>query len=625
MNPSDAFYGERAQGFKNRRAPYAGITTLPGAYSDDPKHLKMTRNLVDRLNDALPSEVHDDGTGKANAVVSDFNALLNVAGYTSTMTCPIKDNTNFLIEEEIAERFKTPRHEAIFDEVFKLLLLSGTKPKNVQVSKISSAGFRTFSNDVGYKMKAISHAAEDLDGIFEYLNSGNLADLARKHNLALAFYVSRRSQPDRINFENGKHVPKVRYANDKVFALSNGEMGSRFEIDKTIPTLDAAHRDSHFAMRSRNVFAPPVALTYTISVAIAEYIEYFSQEYSFTIKHRGAEDIQEKLKGAKHVIGADVAAHDEKYMRWMLHLFIDKLPFNDNMKTMIKLTFSAPYYAPPRDRKDDGYWSADPFDIKSFNHSIGLPSGAGLHSVIAKVWMLTSYLIMADDYFHNVLEVGIHSILKGEHAWFKTLNMGDDALILTDNTDFYNHMTSMLNGNGGTAKPIDGEAEARFKKSRPSPYHIIEKEDGVTFLGNVITRNDLGEYRVYPNIVSDVVNWWVPERGTQNKSREYWAIGFEYRKLIFAKHPGYSKVKEIEEEEFYRQYKTLPSILARKHRKEPPVSLLGASQAEIAVATDPSKLQWLYDEDEIDPRIREQYVRTIPDDVCDMIREKTLI
>jgi hypothetical protein len=238
--------------------------------------------------------------------------------------------------------------------------------------------------------------------------------------------------------------------------------------------------------------------------------------------------------------------------------------------------------------------------------------------------MLTSYIIMADDYFHNVLEVGIDSILRGEHMWFKTLNMGDDALIMTDNTDFYNHLTSLLDGKGGLARPIDNEAENRLKQSRPSPYHIIEKEDGVTFLGNVVSRLDDGTYKVYPNIVSDVVNWWVPERGTDSKSREYWAIGYEYRKLVFAKHPSYSKVREIEERVFYKHFKTLPSIIARKYRKEPEVSLIGASFADISVATDPSKLHCLFDEDEIDPAIVQQYVSTIPREVTDLIKEKTL-
>jgi hypothetical protein len=409
-----------------------------------------------------------------------------------------------------------------------------------------------------------------------------------------------RVQPDKVDVDqHGNYVSKDRYIWDLDYALSGGARGKIWKADKRINTKDF-HIKGHFRMRKRVVFGTAGWLNYFLNAIFNGFREHYLHEYEFTWKHRTADQIQDKIARYKHFIGFDVHQYDSTFAPFMFDRWEDNLRnyVRDDVVDLIHYGLHSPFYQPNvKVGGSEKLQIGDPLNPEHFKFNYGLPSGIPPNPDLGKLMMTFALLVRLDREFHDVLEVGIDSILKGKHPLYAILNMGDDSIILLNDTQIASKIKSDINDD------VD-----------PAPYFKMEKEKSISFLGNVFYHDAKGEIRLAPNLTSMFANWFVPEVGTTHRRRRYWAIGWEERNAYYMQAPGFSDAWEILLREFHDAFGLHPDIYAKRGKElagDPQLNLM--SDLERLVLDDPSKLHYRISPNEISQELREAVLTTLDD------------
>jgi hypothetical protein len=243
-------------------------------------------------------------------------------------------------------------------------------------------------------------------------------------------------------------------------------------------------------------------------------------------------------------------------------------------------------------------WMGHPFQIDDYRLQPGLPSGIPPNPDFGKYFMTATYLCLFDDYFGDVLETGVDVILRGDHPLYGLLNMGDDSVVLSNDSKFVRELMQKL------------EDEAQV-----SPYFQLEKEDAVAFLGNVFYRDDREDLKLSPNIASFINNWFAPEISTTHVKREFWPVGWMERQQFYMQSPSFQDAWEIMVKHFYDTWHVHPDLYASKAKDRMRVPAFPVtSEVDRIVLEDPSKLYYRFDADELSSEILDSIVGTIPAD-----------
>lgn len=354
-------------------------------------------------------------------------------------------------------------------------------------------------------------------------------------------------------------------------------------------------------MRKRVVFGTAGWMNYFINAVFNGFREHYLHEYEFTWKHRTSDQILHKISQFKHFIGFDVHQYDNTIANFMFKRWLSNLKeyVREDVVDLIELALHSPFYQPNiKVGASEKLMVGDPLNPDHFRFNYGLPSGIPPNPDLGKLMMTFNLLVRLDREFHDVLEVGIDTILKGKHPLYGILNMGDDSIILL-NDDMVNAKIQ---------KDIENDVD-------PAPYFKMEKEQSISFLGNVFFRDRNGALNLAPNLVSMFANWFVPEVGTTHRRRRYWAIGWEERNAYYMNAPSFSPAWDILSEEFFNTFGLNPDYYAARGKEiagDPQLNLM--NDLERLLLDDPSKMHYRVSPKDISPELLEKITTTLNDD-----------
>lgn len=503
-----------------------GNFILPGVHTTEADTHAFLANLADTCTHKYPVDIDEAGVAGATAITSDFMALRTLSGFhMNPMSIPLSSNAKLRSEAKLAGEFVTDRHKKIADELANAMFECRV-PTNLHFRKAASTTFPLFTSDMDVKMRYLFDGLKNLPHILKLSQSGQLKQLLTDHGVAPFYYMGTRWQPDSVTCENHKFKSKPREVPSLAYALSGGDRGIRGDADKSVRIKGRLLPD-FFGGRRRTVFGLSTSVNAILTAFWMGFREYYLNQYSFTWKHQGHQDMQRKLSTYSSFIGFDVKQHDQFVANWLVDHMFDRLSkrLHPDLVQFMRLCYQAPAFQPNVwVGHTGGFWNGDPFDVKHYDKQYGLPSGIAFNPDVGKYGMVFVYLCLLDDYFGDVLETGIPKILKGECARYALLNASDDTVIATDDPGFLTYCQ-------------DG-----FKTNDLSPYMILQQENGVAFLGGILTRDKFGDVTVVPNIVSAVVNFFAPERGVNDPYRSNWALGWLERQGYYLNAPLYSEV-----------------------------------------------------------------------------------
>jgi hypothetical protein len=490
-----------------------------------------------------------------------------------------------------------PRHEAILRELIRTMMGKRWEPKTgYAISTKSKSGLTKNTYDIDEKFESFRYLTANLPDVAKLIREGNLEKLAERHDIVLAYLIMRRNQNDSVR-ENG---PKDRSA------LSIGQ-ACGFEEGELIAGRSIAESDKFYRTRSRPVYSGPGAVNYLLASLLQPMRDHYLSEYAFTWKHRSAEDIERKVDGY-NVLGVDATQFDQNFKTEAAEIIFDEWSqmYDRDVIDLMRIMWYAPVFCPSPVDGDLTQWAwiGDPLDIDDFKLNRGLPSGISYNPDFGKIWGTAYILFMLDDMTGDVLEFGVHRILKGEHPTYAILNQGDDALFLFKSMELRNLLKERLES---------GEA---------SPYIDLDIEDPVTFLGWVLTSNGRG-YRVVPNIQSMVLNFAGNEHPIGHPRdkvghRRHWGLGVESWPTVFGVCPEYKKVRRILELVTKEILGKTVSEFAKPYAMESKkvLNLSGLNLDEARLLENPSRRFYSVDMDKVRQPIVDTLIRTIsPDEI----------
>lgn len=582
------FIGSSAGAQYNRKLSRKEIFPYPGISSYDRTYHRFQRSVYEDIasNTDLQKSVNENSLFSSNAISGDFSHLLTMGGYPMTpATYAVIDNTLLRDELGLARDFVNQRHIDIFDRLMELRY-ADRLDTNAKLSRVSSSGFPFFSNDVGFKAEHLSYILENGDDFLGKFGRREFSAIYDKYQVLWSIFDVYRLQNDMNIIVNGQFKTKERLVNDYEFARTGGASGRRFPADKNV-YLNGALLDWISANRARTANGFNIALNASCSCGFEPFRSYADVTYSFTYKHTTREKILEKIKKFKYYIPLDVTQYDQTVAKFMFERWVEKSPFNDAGKDVVRTMFNSPMFYRGVSEDSNPLWTGDPLDYSYYNQFRGLPSGAFCTSAMGKDFFSWAMLCCFDDLTNNVLE-SMEDILLGQHEHWGLLNQGDDTIVLCNSTIF--------------RKYVDNCTESG---TSISPYFKVDIEDGLRFLGNVGYENENGELQLCGDMMSFLGNGMIPERSIDSPMKPYGVYGAILRREVYADNPSFTAVDEIFQRNFRKSFGLNWFDYMSEHmvmpKVEANVSIL--SQADLEVIDDPSKRFYKYDEKDLSPHV----------------------
>lgn len=589
-----------------------------GIWSDDPRFARVQIELADTLSSLFKPNIDANGFADSSAIIADFQSLRNRSGsYMSPLSIPMMSNRVLADELSLAKGFLSERDERIFKALHSYMFRT-IEEAPMAMRKTASSGMPYFTSSLDEKKKALAVFNEHSPTILATFARGELESLYDDYGLFLATYMGVRTQPDSVIMEDGRAFPKDREVNDELYARSGGKEGVRRPADKTIRDGFGNVIEGLCAMRRRSVYAYPAMYNYFLTQFFTPLRAFYLHDAEFTFKHRDPESIAGKLREFESVQGYDVKQFDQSIQPWLLDAFVDNFAgfIREEVLFFLKSVLKQPIYVPhPEVLNAKGTMKepfplnpcfGDPFDLSSFKLEVGLPSGIGPNPDMGKFFMTFAYLVLFDRHFHDVLEVGVQTILKGKHTRYAMLDMGDDAVLAVNDPTFW-----------ATAKLV---LEQVF-------YVKIESEHGISFLGNVLYKDQRNELRATSNVVTFVRNRLCPEHGVQHWSRAQFAgTGWFEGKKHYSTAPRFGDVLAIWDDVWRKQFGEgldVRFFAAREQERHRGVPSL--SEADRAVLENPDKLYYRYNIEELHPWVLDKLVGSIPFETYFPLIEKFFI
>lgn len=578
-----------------------------GIWSDDRRLHNVQRELGDALTDTFQKSVRPDGFATDSAIIADFHSLRNQSGaYMNPISIPLGSNRVLADDLDLSGGFLSARDEKIFVALHHYMFRT-IEPAPMAMRKTASSGAPYFTSNLVEKKKALAVFNEHAGTILTRFGRGELSRLYDDYGLFCATYMGVRTQPDTVVKTGQFFTAKPREVNDEEYARSGGKTGRRFNADKSVYNTDGSKIDGIFACRRRSVYAYPAMYNYFLTQFFAPLRSFYLNDASFTFKHRDPESIAEKLRPFKSVRGFDVKQFDQSIQPWLLDEFVNRFSgfIKEEVLFFFKSVLKQPIYMPHPDvinakgRVTDprpfNPCFGDPFDLATFNREVGLPSGIGPNPDMGKFFMTFAYLCLFDRHFNDVLEVGVQTILRGQHSRYALLDMGDDAVLAANDESLW--------------KTVDAVTKGNF-------YVRIEQEDGISFLGNVLFKDARETLRATSNVVTFVRNRLCPEHGVQHWSRrDYAGTGWFEGKKHYSTAPKFGDVLAIWDDVWRRHFHEGLDVRFFAYREqERSRGVPSLSEDDRAVLENPDKLYYRYEIEDIHPWVLDRLIGSIPFD-----------
>lgn len=585
---------------KDRQTPY-----LPGLYSGTKEDEGLKTKLYEKLTELVPpSAIDDTGLCDYRAVPSDWSKLLTaMPGFQMKQATIPPISTQRLRESYHLTNVIEDIDRQIALEVLSLM----TRDRAIhglELSKKSSSSAPWYSKLPSLKKKEAIHGLTYKDQIAELVMLGQFEKLYKEFDrVAILANLVYRDQPD--SWKDG--APKPREVTDLLYALTGGARGTRFVADKSIEGISLSRA------RKRTAFAVAGCVNKVLSALYQPFAKYAYSEFGFTWKTTSPSHLKSKMSDFNYYLGSDTTAHDQLYAPCIFDIFFEGMSkrLKPGAMTLLEKVIYAPYHmSSPYLGEDFEIWMGDPFDSRSFNTQLGLPSGLGPNSFIGRWWM-TSFALMIIHRITGSVIGNVEAILKGRSS-IGILNSADDMLFCFSKKQDQLRLLDAMN-----------DDNPKTKARTIPPYMTMNLESPISFLGYVPYRAKSGSLEVTSNITSFVVNRLAPERGINSKARRYWALGFDAVLTQFGTSPCFSDVYPIFDDAIYQ---------ATGSRFERMIHEFGApdmikarmsslSSADIEVLENPDKVYYKFDASDISKDVFDDITLTIPFETVEPLRE----
>lgn len=559
-------------------------------FSTDPRCLRLTESLRQRLNDVFPVDVLSSGFAGPTAVPGNFNALLSVSGCgMDPLPIPVMRNHGLITSYGLRVK-PLPSDLPWLQEVIRLFF-GAAVPANLHIRKAASTGFPFFTTDNGYKKTAALDALRNID---RYLNlavggTPELKELLTDFHAEYVYAVQERQQPDTVREEGGVLRPKDRIAPSEDEARS-GKFDGKTVADKRVFDNAGNVIPDHFAMRRRDVFGFNGPMNYVMSAIMGCFKEVHINRFAFTYKTRGASDKRERISKYKYVVGSDVKTMDKMVPEWFSEFFFEELTkyLDERAVIMMRRAFRATYVVPPPWRETptsyNPVYGRSPL-IPEFDNHVGLPSGIAYNPIFGKLWMTFVYSLVFRDAGALTRPADLEAFLQGKNPDHALLDMADDAAMLTNSASV-----------------------AAKLRTATSPYAVLEPEVPVIFLGDVFCEVD-GRKEVYPNPLTYVVNALCREDSIIKPSNTVglWADSYVARATVYSSTPVYRDISAIYEEECRKHLGVNPLVIAKTMAVNQRMT-----EVDAMVKLKPETIHYLIDPKDVSAAVLDDLVATIP-------------
>lgn len=560
------------------------------AYSLDPRVLKLTERLGDRLTQEFKASVTEDGFAGDNGVPGDFYALRNVSGCgMDPLPIPVSDNAALIQSNGLATEIR-PQDEPWLKELIRLFF-GHVAPANLHIRKAASTGFPYFTSDIQYKKLGVLKCLKNVDHFLSLItgNNGDLDAALEEYHALLVYAINERQQPNAIiKQDDGSFKSKARTAPTEEEARS-GSYAGKTVADMTVRDEFGNVIEGHFAMRRRDVFGMSGIINYFFTAIVGCNREVYLNRFAYTYKTRDRLDKEAKVARYSHVVGSDVKTMDKMIPEWFTRFMVKELAnyWDERLVVLFERMMRAPYVCPPPWRDTAASYNpvfgGDPRDVESFRQHVGLPSGIAINPDIGKLWMTFVYVILYRDVGALMFPTEVEAFLQGKNPNHALLDMSDDATFLTNSA----------------------VTAGRLLKAK-SPYVVLEPEQPVIYLGDVFTKVG-GERKAYPNPVTYVVNALCREDSIDRQHPVAYAEGVLARYHTYSASPIFRDLNAIYEEEVKNALGINPLLIARGLAK-----MQRFSDVDALVKMSPGVLHYKVDPKDVSPAVLDEIVATIP-------------
>lgn len=569
------FRGARAGQIYNMTFNPKVVEIYPGIYSNTKQYARFLIELQESLRDALPISSVNDGLFLGSPISSDFSKVKTLSGSIRPLTySPARD-----FESEKSH----PDVLTMIGRLTRIMFYNDEDVDHPRVSNLSSSGAPLFQNSAESKIQHLNLVSQNISNVKSLLAHGKLRELCEKYGLVFLSTAQIRRQADSWKGDS----PKPRKYVSFVSAYTgNGVRG--FSEDELIVKVDGIRLGT---CRTRVVNAYSGLINNIITSIIAPLRDTAERNFEYTFKHTTQENKIKKLEKFDFYIGLDATQYDANVKYDAVKEWLINLPVNDSFVEMVDLFMRAPFYSSEVQMCD-----GDVFDVRTFRHWRGLPSGIAFTSIVGKVNMVSHILVAVERALkRKLLDAEIISILKGDFS-LGILNMSDDTVICGERLfvkTVFKELTSIME---------------------------VEEEKGLAFLGDLFFKDINSNLRAAHNLESYVVNWYVAERSINTKLRPYAMFGAKDRRKIFSDHPLFDKCDSIIKKVFRKHFNDDRDLLEERHMVYPK-SIGGAlSLNDIEVLTNYEKIFYKYGYSDLSPDVASLFVTSIPLEVSTKLR-----
>lgn len=470
----------------------------------------------------------------------------------------------------------------------------GRLPEYGRFNKKSSSGYPQFTADVEYKKERTEYIIDEFSSVEKAYKAKDLETLLDDYHILFMCHTQIRDQDDAFS--------KIR------FRTEFGHIGPTQELP--YPSKD---RDGLTAKRTRTVAAYANGLNYVLSVILDGIRKWVELRYAKTFKHRSGDEIANKIHDHEAMIektfGLDFMCISQDFSRFdstipmeVMEGFINGLPVDDTIKSMMKDMMYVPRYA-SSDGVNRFLLEADPLKYDNIIFYRGQTSGNAWTSFANKM-IAIGFLLMALCY-ENLIEHD-ENMLPTTGAMERFLQ--HEEVVATNN-----------NGDDGQNFGLKSAVIAMMERAKSFNIFKIEissvcKLNGMLFYWK---HDDSGRKRMTwcYSMLSYLLGCWSPEHGIDSLThRPYPMLGRVLRrsKLIYGTNPLFEEVAYFERT-FYKQITGFDLYeIEAAHMKTPDPKLYKElNHIDLELIANPSMVHYKDIEDDVKQQVLDDVTYTI--------------
>lgn len=601
------YVGQAARRISSPYARRGPFEVLPGIRSTDAEYVGVLRRFATEVERMDPPRINSFGFADERGITGDLSALRCRSGLLmSAMHTP---PPLILRDIDVPAGFASPIDRLIFEVTHERMFRRRVKGTSYHASRVSSTSSPFMLYDPAEKQWLAEVVLNDTEGALNAAHRGDAKYLYNELNWLDVMHAVTRYQGENPDKPRKVTIPvpsggKLQWAEITADKYRMGQM-----LGHSGPWMGG--------QRVRTAWGYAGVPTVFTSCMVASIREFYLNEYAFTWKHRGPEDIYRKLEGATAILGVDVSNMDQNYKPFLLESFAQGFGryHDERWVSVLQRQIRAPYFAPQPGIGLPPVMVGDAF-ARDNNYRIGLPSGMGLNPDAGRYGAYGAYLCLLHKLFgvFPADEAGVRrvwdQITMGLHPEFAMLNSSDDNVFI-------------FRGPNGPAnrEKLLAALVASEKGTPISPYFPIGPEKGTKFLGWVLRMSHTGAMLLpTPDPLSLWKNLCVPEQPIGSKHRPHWDWGLTARFEHYAQAGSViSDHHKVFQDCWRLGYgSAVPHPLAMARRSiaiaPPRIDIMGLDPISASVLERPELLHYRYSASEVDDLVLRMLTTTIPGD-----------